>query len=50
MCKPWFKEVIETTIDQLQQLDHFEINNIENTLKQIAALNITGKKECFSIN
>jgi len=47
MCKPWFKEVIETTIDQLQQLDHFEINNIENTLKQIAALNITGKKNVF---
>ena len=48
MCKPWFKEVIETTIDQLQQLDHFEINNIENTLKQIAALNITGKRMFFN--
>jgi glutamyl-tRNA synthetase len=47
MSKPWFKEVIEKTIDQLQLLDHFEIKNIEDTLKRIASLNITGKKNVF---
>ncbi|PNR93305.1 glutamyl-tRNA synthetase [Petrotoga sp. HWH.PT.55.6.1] len=47
MKKPWFKEVIEITIRKLSEIDEYDLANVENTLKEIAALNITGRKNVF---
>ncbi|MDY6895713.1 MAG: glutamate--tRNA ligase family protein, partial [Thermotogota bacterium] len=47
MKKPWFKEVIEVTIRKLSEIDEYNLANVENTLKEIADLNITSRKNVF---
>lgn len=47
MKKPWFKQVIEATIRKLSEIDEYNLANVENTLKEIADLNITSRKNVF---
>jgi len=47
MKKPWFKEILEKAIRKLSEIDKYNVSNVENALKEIALLNITGRKNVF---
>ncbi|POZ88596.1 MULTISPECIES: glutamate--tRNA ligase [Petrotoga] len=47
MKKSWFKEVLKVTIRKFSEIDEYNLVNVESTLKGIAALNITSRKNVF---
>ncbi|PNR96492.1 glutamate--tRNA ligase [Petrotoga olearia] len=47
MKKPWFKEILDVTMKKFSEMDEYNLANVENTLKEIAALNIASRKNVF---